>query len=219
MLRAYARRRRDRDFPFLIAEGRTWLQLGFITLCQLVRRLQEEDTSISSALYHLVVDSIDEIVGAVAAEIMSYAHAHGEFDILVLSNVFILALSQEYPEPEDFQSLVRHLRDDLPLELVTFKNQFAAPYDRKPYSQEDYTICDENGLLCFLSTSYQHPVGYAEIFDHVDRMPRVHMFIIIFTHRIYVGPGAPFGFGVGPLVEYQVDFGHWVSLATYGSNS
>lgn len=46
-----------------------------------MRRLQEEDNSISSALYHLIVGSIDEIVGAVAAEIMSYAHAHGKFDI------------------------------------------------------------------------------------------------------------------------------------------
>ena len=81
MLRAYARRRRDRDYPFLIAEGRTWLQLGFITLCQLVRRLQEKETSISSALYQLVIESIDEIVGAVAAEIMSYAHAHGIYRV------------------------------------------------------------------------------------------------------------------------------------------
>ena len=97
------------------------------------------------------------------------------------------------------------------MELVTFKNQFAAPYKREPYSREDYTICDENGLLCFLSTSYQNPVGHSEVFDHVARMPRVHMFIIVYTHRIYVGPGAPFGFGIAPLVEYQVGFGHWVS--------
>lgn len=81
------------------------------------------------------------------------------FYISTTSEGLFLALSQEYPEPEDFQSLVRHLRDELPLELVTFKNQFAAPYVRKPYSPEDFTICDENGLLCFLSTSYQHPVG------------------------------------------------------------
>ena len=84
LLRAYARRRRDRDFPFLIAEGRTWLRLGFITLCQLVSRLQDEESSISSAMYHLVSESIDELVGAVAAELISYAHAEGNLNLSFL---------------------------------------------------------------------------------------------------------------------------------------
>ena len=78
LLRAYARRREERDYPYLLSEGRTWLKLGFITLCQLVRRLQEGEVSISSALYHQVSESIDEIVGAVAAEIISHTHAHGK---------------------------------------------------------------------------------------------------------------------------------------------
>ena len=78
LLRAYVRRRNERDYPYLLAEGRTWLRLGFITLCQLVNRLQNEESSISSALYHQVSESIDEIVGAVAAEIISHAHAEGK---------------------------------------------------------------------------------------------------------------------------------------------
>lgn len=106
--------------------------------------------------------------------------------------------------------MIRHLRDELPLELVSLTSQFAAPYDRVEYSEEDYTMSDEKGILCFLSTSYQHPTGSAEIFDHISRSPRVHMFVIIFTHRICVGPGVPFGFGVGPVVEYQISVGHWV---------
>ena len=99
------------------------------------------------------------------------------------------------------------------MDLVSLTSQFAAPYERVEYSDEDYTMSDEKGILCFLSTSYQPPTGYAEIFDHIPRFPRVHMFAIIFTHRICVGPGAPFGYGVGPAVEYQISLGHWVSSA------
>lgn len=106
---------------------------------------------------------------------------------------------------------MRHLRDDLPLELVSLRSQFIAPYERPNYSEEDYTVCDDRGLLCFLSTSYQPPTGCAEIFDHIPRFPRVHMFAIVYTYRMCVGPGVPFGFGVGPLVEYQISLGHWVS--------
>lgn len=79
LLRAYARRREERDYPYLLSEGRTWLKLGFITICQLVRRLQGDEATISSALYQQVSESIDDIVGAAAAEIISHAHAHGEF--------------------------------------------------------------------------------------------------------------------------------------------
>ena len=107
---------------------------------------------------------------------------------------------------------MRHLRDDLPLELVSIRPQFIAPYNQIIYSEEDHTICDDKGLLCFLSASYQNPTGHAEIFDHVPRSPRVHMFAIVYTYRLCIGPGVPFGFGVGPLVEYQISAGHWVSF-------
>ena len=91
LLRAYVRRRSDRDYPYLLAEGRTWLRLGFITLCQLVNRLQSEESSISSALYHQISESIDEIVGAVAAEIISHAHAEGKFQGFITRSKTILS--------------------------------------------------------------------------------------------------------------------------------
>ena len=90
LLRAYVRRRSDRDYPYSLAEGRTWLRLGFITLCQLVNCLQTEESSISSALYHQVSELVDEIVGAVAAEIMSHAHAEGMY------YVFFIYLTYRY---------------------------------------------------------------------------------------------------------------------------
>ena len=79
LVESYARRRRDETkYPISIADSRFWLRLGFVSLYQLVRRLLKPETTLSSAMYRRISVSIDEIVGATAAEIISSAHAHGK---------------------------------------------------------------------------------------------------------------------------------------------
>ena len=79
LLFGYCNRHHDeRVYPFNISDSRFWLRLGFITLYQLIRRLQHGTYTISSRMYRRLAESIDEIVGGVAAEWLSSVHASGK---------------------------------------------------------------------------------------------------------------------------------------------
>ena len=83
LLFGYCRRRGDgKVYPFNINDGRFWLRLGFITLYQLVRRVQSGQYTVSSQMFQRLACAIDEVVGGIAAEWLSSKHAAGELHCL-----------------------------------------------------------------------------------------------------------------------------------------
>lgn len=107
--------------------------------------------------------------------------------------------------------MISNLRDELPLELVTFSMQYAMHCTPTRIMNDDISVWDGLGLLCIMNTSFQHPSDPAEsIFDHTDGMARVNLFCLVYSYRICTGPGVPVTREMGQPVSYRTEAGHWV---------